>query len=100
MILYHVISSLVPTDLYDRQNALGIFFMSSIGFIVYYTDSGIQIIYNFVMTIVLFIMPHTLTYGGTNSASRVIEIIVLAILMLLFTSFIGILIRYIPSMHL
>ena len=100
MILYHVTVSLVPTDKYDRQSPVWIFFMGFSGFIVYYTDSGIQIIYNLVMTVAMLILPHTLTYGESNSLSRVIEIVLCTIAMLLLTSCIGIVIRYISSMHL
>ena len=100
MILYHVTVSLVPTDKYDRQSPVWIFFMGFSGFIVYYTDSGIQIIYNLVMTVAMLILPHTLTYGESNSLSRVIELVLCTIAMLLLTSCIGIVIRYISSMHL
>ena len=52
------------------------------------------------MLFVLLIAPHTFTYGGSTSFARVIEIVLSGFFMWLLTSFIGILIRYITSIHL
>ena len=62
MALYQVVVSLVPSDQYDRQSSLNIFFMSFVGFVWYYTDSGLQIMYNVVILSICIFLPHTLVY--------------------------------------
>ena len=98
--LFQVVVAFVPSDQKDRQTTFSIFITNFLYFLAYYTDSGVQIIFTMIVMIFMQFLPHVLLYGQSFTVIRFNEIFFFSVALLLLTSTIAIMIRYISQLHM